>query len=129
VALADRLLLRLHGRVVLRRVAVFVELGMGIGAIRQQRALERRQGLRQRIRQIVFVRLFRQLRLAQLDEGVDQGAVALRAQPEQALVDRTPVVARSREYGVAADGLDQAFAGERRLLRADQRQLGANALL
>ena len=77
-----------------QRVALLVETAERLGDGRHEARTERGQCLGERPGQQLLVRLLRQLRLAQLDQQVDQGLVAVRAEAEQVLVHRPAVVGR-----------------------------------
>ncbi len=77
-----------------QRVALLVETAERLGNGRHEAGAERGQRLGERPGQQLLVGFLRQLRLAQLDQQVDQGLVAVRAEAEQVLVHRPAVVGR-----------------------------------
>ena len=77
-----------------QRVAFLIETAERLGHGRHQAGAERGQRLGERPGQQLLVGLLRQLRLAQLDQQVDQRLVAVRAEAEQVLVHRSAVVGR-----------------------------------
>ena len=109
--------------------AVFLKLVEGVGHVAEQLVGQRRQGFGERLRQAVFVRLLRQLRLAQLDQGVHQRAIAGGAEVEQALVDGAPVVAGLGQHLAAErrQRFAQVFAAQHHAGRAEQPQIAADA--
>lgn len=112
----------------LELVSVFLELAHGICDIGEQVGRQRWQGFAQRIRQQALIGLLGELRLAQLDQRVDQGVVALLAEVEQALVHGPAVAARIVEYlaGIL-EALAQPLFGEHDTLLADKPQVLAHA--
>lgn len=85
--------------------ALLLQRAEGLGDIGDHRLVERREGLGQRSGERTLVGSLRELRLAQLDEQVDEGGIPLLAEAEQRLVDRPAV-------GLLA-GVHVAVAGQR----------------
>ena len=109
--------------------AVFLQLVEGFGHIGEQRLRHRRQGFGQRMRQAGLVGLFRQLRLAQLDQGVHQRVVTPCAEVEQAFVHRTAVAGGRLEHlATAFEGVAQALAGQHHTLVVGEPEVAADAL-
>ena len=108
--------------------AVFLQLVQGFGHVGQEFLRQRRQRLGQRMREAGFVGFFRQLRRAQLDQGVHQGVVARRSEVEQALVHGTPIGACRVEHLAATfDGLAQALTREHDALVVGEPEVAADA--
>ena len=104
--------------------AVFLQLVERLGDIAKQLVGQRRQRLAQGVGQPGFVGLLRQLRLAQLDQGVHQCVVAAGAQLEQALVHGVAIGLRAFEQLAPPDQrFFQAFAGEHLALCGGQPQV------
>ena len=97
-----------------KRVAVLLQPAEGLRDIGDQRLVERRQRPGERIGERALVRALGELRRANLDQQVEQRAVALLAEAEQRLVDRAPVGAGGAVHHAAgAKGLLQPLAGQR----------------
>ena len=110
-----------HGLVGFELAAVFLQLAQGLGHVVQQLGGQRRQGLGQRIRQRAFVGLLRQLRCAQLDQGVHQRVVAPGPQLEQALIDGAAVgLAGVEDLAQARQRLAQPLLAQHLALRVGQ---------
>jgi hypothetical protein len=93
--------------------AIFLELVERLRHVAEQLVGQRRQGLGKRIGQRGLVGLLRQLRLSQLDQGVDEGVVATRAELEQPLVHCAPVtLRRGIQLAATGEGLTQALPGQ-----------------
>lgn len=103
---------------------IFLQLAQRLGYVAEQLGRERRQRLGQRIRQGGLIGLPRQLRLAQLNEGIHQRVVAFAAQVKQPLVDGAAVVGRGIEYlAPAIERFAQALLGQDDALGARQPQI------
>ncbi|MCY1501900.1 hypothetical protein D9M68_359870 [compost metagenome] len=110
--------------------AVFLQLVECHRYVGQQFRRHGRQRLGQCVGQAGFVRLFRQLGLAKLDQGIHQGLVAPRTDLEEALVDGTPVAAgafKDLGAGMWLQGFAQAFPRQYNALLAGQPHVLANA--
>ena len=112
------------------RVAVLLQPAEGLGDVGDQGLVERRQGSGERGGERALVRALGELGRTDLDEQIDQGAVALLAEGEQRLVDRPPVGARGSMHGaVRADRVLQAISSHGDLGAVDERQVLADALV
>ena len=110
-------------------VAVLLQAAERLGDVGDDRLVDRRQRLGERIRERVLARPLGQLRRAELDQQVHQCAVALLAEAEQRLVDRAAVVAGAVVHRAAArDRVLQPVAGQRDARGVDQREALADAL-
>ena len=110
-------------------VAVLLQAAERLGDVGDHGLVQRRQRLGERVGQRLLAGPLRQLRLAQLDQQVDQRLVTLLAEAEERLVDRpavvpSPVVDRAR----AAQRLDEPVAGERGAGGVDQGQVVTDPL-
>ena len=102
-----------------RQIATQIgEFAHGFGHILEGRTIERTQRMGQGIGKTPLIRILGQLRLTQLDQGVDQRVVALGPEPKQLLVHGSTVGLGARKHlAMRADGLDQALARQRGFLR------------
>jgi len=109
--------------------ALLLQVVEGRGDVAEHRLIDRGERLRERRGQAVRVRPLRELRLAELDQEVDERVVPRRAEVEQVLIHSSPVRRRVDEHlTVSADRLGQAVSGERRPARADQPEVLAHPL-
>lgn len=103
VALLETLDGACQARQLVELAAIFLELVEGLGHVRQQFLWQRRQRLGQRMRQARLVRLFRELRLTKLDQGVHQRVVAAWPEAKEPLVDGAAVAGGRFEHLAASD--------------------------
>ena len=103
--------------------AIGLEAPEGLGDVGDDRGGHRGQRFTERGGQPPLVELARELRLAQLDEEVDERAVAVLAELEERLVDGAPVGGGGREHLAAlAEGLGQPLARQRGAGRTLEKQ-------
>jgi hypothetical protein len=111
------------------RVAVVLEAAECLRDIRDKCLVEWRECLRERVGERSLVRALGQLRRADLDQQVDERAVAQLSEPEERLVDRAAVRTRGPMHrSIGAERLLQTVARERDAGTVDERQLFADAL-
>ena len=80
-------------------------------------------------REAPLIRVFGQLRLAQLNQRVDQRVIAFGPQMKQLLIHGATINLRGGEYlAMGTNGLDQALPRKRGFLRRGQPQIRADAL-
>ncbi len=91
VALAESFHRIAHFPVILRLLAIRIERLEGFCDLRDEVFGDGRKSLAERVRKHVFLHVAHELRLAELDEKVDQRAVALASQLEQRVIHRIPV--------------------------------------
>ena len=115
----------------LRYVAAQIgEFAHGLRHILEGRSIERTQRMRQCVREKSFIGFQRQLRLAQLNQRIDQCVVAFGAEMKQPLVHGATIGLGGREYlASGANGLDQALARQGGLLGRREPQILADALV
>ncbi len=108
---------------------LLVQGAEGLGHVGDDRLVHGRQGLGEGPGQRCLVGALGQLRLAQLDEQVDQGAVALLAESEECLVDG-PAVGPGLvvHHAVSGDGLGEPVPGQGRAGGVEQAE-GRRGLL
>ena len=118
-----------HGLDLLQVPPDVIELAHGFGDILERRAIERTQRVGQRFREAPLVRILGQLRLAQLNQGVDQRIIPLGPQSKQPLIHGASIGLGVGEHlAMGADGFDQAVSRQRGLLRRGQPKTRADAL-
>ena len=110
-------------------VALLFQVVEGGRDVRDHRLVERGKRLREGTRQLALVGAPGQLRLAKLDEQVDQGRVPVGTKVQQVLVYCPPVRLRPLgDQAVLADSSRQPVAGQHGAGRADQLQVRTDAL-
>ena len=119
-----------HGIEFLEFPSEIFELAHGFSHILQCGAIERGQGIGQGIGEALFVGLLGKLRLAELDQRVDQRRVTLRAEAEQPFVDRTAIVpCRAEHLSPRADRLGKPLARKDGTFGRGEPQVDADALI
>lgn len=121
-------LLGLSGRPQFR--LLLVQRSERLRRVGDDRLVHRRQRLGQRPGQGSFIGALGQLRLAQLDQEVDEGPVAPLPEPEEGFVDRPAVrLRRVVHHAVTADRLGEPVPGQSRAGGVQQVQAGADPLV
>ncbi len=110
-------------------LALFLKIAEGVRHVVEHGLIQRRQRLGQGRGQGLLVRAFGQLRLAQLDQQIEQGLVAMGTESKEQRIDPGAVLGGADvQFAPIAQRVEEPVSGQGTAVAVHQHQIAAHAL-